>query len=187
MKLSTIGLLALLTLTSAKQNENLRKNNQIKVKDNDNLKKKIKVKVQGKLLSANTVSDGNACYPKCTNVFSDQGCEVMNGGDYSLGTFYCKVDAPCAPGEKGDPSFTCNIGGINDMQAEDLSTSCGGVGFDIGLMVGRDEYEVGSRGDVHFSSMCTCDSCDCNPCEQGQRCLPKFNGPNGGFKCLGKK
>ena len=84
MHVSTIGLLAFLTLTSAKQNKN------------PNDRKKIKVKVQGKLLSANTVSDGNTCYPTCTDVFSDRGCEVMNGADYSLGTFYCKVDTPCA-------------------------------------------------------------------------------------------
>lgn len=176
MHVSTIGLLAFLTLTSAKQNKN------------PNDRKKIKVKVQGKLLSANTVSDGNTCYPTCTDVFSDRGCEVMNGADYSLGTFYCKVDTPCAPGEKGEPSFICNMGGVNDVKAEDLSTSCGGVGFDIGLMVGRDDYEYREGGDVYFPSTCTCDSCIgiCNPCEKGQKCKQKFNGPNGGFMCLGK-
>lgn len=174
MHVSTIGLLAFLTLTSAKQNKN------------PNDRKKIKVKVQGKLLSANTVSDGNTCYPTCTDVFSDRGCEVMNGADYSLGTFYCKVDTPCAPGEKGEPSFICNMGGVNDVKAEDLSTSCGGVGFDIGLMVGRDDYEYRERGDVYFPSTCTCDNCGCNPCEEGQKCKQKFNGPNGGYMCLGK-
>lgn len=113
----------------------------------------------------------------------------MNGADYSLGTFYCKVDTPCAPGEKGEPSFICNMGGVNDVKAEDLSTSCGGVGFDIGLMVGRDDYEYREGGDVYFPSTCTCDSCIgiCNPCEKGQKCKQKFNGPNGGFMCLGKQ
>lgn len=188
-----IGLtLALLSLTSAQRKrdplqKNPSKDNNNNNPDNPGQRKKIKVKVQGKLLSANTVSDGNTCYPMCNDVFADSGCEVMNGSDQSLGTFYCKIDTPCAPGEKGEPSFTCDMGGISIAfkDAEDLSTSCGGVGFDLGLMVGRDDYEKRERGTVYFPSTCECDSCGCNPCEEGQKCKSKWGGA--GFMCLGKK
>ena len=146
--------------------------------------KKDKIQRPGKLLGANNIGDGtNTCYVNCGDVCSEGGCEVFNLADTSLGKFNCAC-TECADGETGVGSYTCDINGIRDLSADDTSASCGGDGFDIALMMGRDDCEV-ADGTVSCPGTCQCESCGCNPCSGGQTCTPQ-NGNFGGFRCTGK-
>eukprot|EP00584_Thalassiosira_punctigera_P017551 CAMPEP_0172554642 /NCGR_PEP_ID=MMETSP1067-20121228/55638_1 /TAXON_ID=265564 ORGANISM="Thalassiosira punctigera, Strain Tpunct2005C2" /NCGR_SAMPLE_ID=MMETSP1067 /ASSEMBLY_ACC=CAM_ASM_000444 /LENGTH=170 /DNA_ID=CAMNT_0013343053 /DNA_START=64 /DNA_END=576 /DNA_ORIENTATION=- len=142
---------------------------------------KNKIKRPGKLLGPNNVGYGtNTCFVNCQDPCTDGGCEVFDGGDSSLGTFYCKCNE-CQPGETGVGSFECNTSGIRDLNAEDTSASCGGDGFDISLLLGRADCET-NGGDVSCPGTCQCESCDCNPCAEDEECVTK-NGKFGGFQC----
>lgn len=148
---------------------------------NDKIKK---VHRPGKLVGADNLVGGNTCYTTCTNanVCNQEECEVFELGEVSLGSFSCECSS-CASGEVGHGGYNCNIGGIRSLTAEDdtTSASCGGDGFDVQLILGRDDCTV-TGGLVDCPSTCECRHCDCNPCSEGETCVMK-NENAGGFQC----
>mmetsp|Transcript_3007 Transcript_3007/g.6558 ORF Transcript_3007/g.6558 Transcript_3007/m.6558 type:complete len:173 (+) Transcript_3007:146-664(+) len=158
----------------------------ISAKNTNINKKDKKIKRPGKLLGANDVSGSNTCYVNCGSgdvCGADAGCVVFDGADTTLGTFSCQCES-CADGETGRGSFECTVAGIRDLEADDTSASCGGDGFDIGLMLGRDDCEV-SGSTVSCPGTCQCESCGCDPCSEDKECVEK-NGRFGGFVCNSK-
>ena len=141
---------------------------------------KAKIKRPGKLVGANDIYGSNTCYTNCANACVDGGCEVFDGADTSLGSFDCQC-TPCAHGEVGTGAYVCDIGGIRDLNAEDTSTSCGGDGFDIALLLGRSDCVVDGPT-VTCPGSCECNSCECDPCGAEETCVDK-NGRFGGYQC----
>eukprot|EP00581_Thalassiosira_minuscula_P015458 CAMPEP_0183725554 /NCGR_PEP_ID=MMETSP0737-20130205/20744_1 /TAXON_ID=385413 /ORGANISM="Thalassiosira miniscula, Strain CCMP1093" /LENGTH=167 /DNA_ID=CAMNT_0025956573 /DNA_START=102 /DNA_END=605 /DNA_ORIENTATION=- len=139
------------------------------------------VKRPGKLLKANDIGGGsNTCYVACDDACGDEGCEVFDGDKTTLGSFSCKC-SECGSGYIGEGEKTCDIAGISDLGAEDTSTSCGGEGFDITLLLGREDCTV-TGNTVTCPENCVCNQCECGPCSEGEECFDK-KGKFGGFQC----
>lgn len=145
-------------------------------------KKDKKIKRPGKLVGPNDISTTAACFVTCDDPCAES-CEVFDNSisQISLGSFDCDCTDQCAHGEEGKAGFVCGIAGINDPSADDTSASCGGTGFDINQLFGRDDCTV-NGSTVDCPSTCECEHCDCNPCSEGLNCEMK-NGPKGGYQC----